>query len=131
MALGGKREGAGRPKGAINRRSIHVAQLAADLGVDPIEVLLLVCKGDWKSLGYKSGIKTKSAGAGEVYEEDLITLVDRVNAAKEASQYLYSKLKTIEVLKENPHEGMSLEEKRDVLRKALLTVERQIEDKVG
>ena len=39
---GGKRPGAGRPKGAINKRSKELTERLDDLGVDPIEGMAMI-----------------------------------------------------------------------------------------
>lgn len=46
MAHGGKRDGAGRPAGAITRRTREVAELAASDGLTPLDYMLAVLRDD-------------------------------------------------------------------------------------
>lgn len=71
----------GRPKGAKNKKTRELHDKAFELGVNPFEVMLLFAKGDHEALGYKVPIPM-----------DL-----RLNAAKEATNYLYSKKRSITV----------------------------------
>jgi hypothetical protein len=87
----------GRTKGSKNRVIGDVATLVAKLDVDPLEVLLLFSKGDWKSLGYKQEATICYTNAGIEYEKFTITPEIRMNAAKEAVKYCYSQKKAIEI----------------------------------
>lgn len=44
MARGGKRQGAGRPPGAHNKRSREIAEKAAKRGITPLEYMLKVMR---------------------------------------------------------------------------------------
>lgn len=46
MARGGKREGAGRPAGAVNTRSREVANRAAAEGLTPLDYMLTVLRNE-------------------------------------------------------------------------------------
>lgn len=124
----GNKIATGRPKGGIGERKRRIEELAKEIGVDPIEILLRVAKADWKGLGYKTETITKYNGDVE-WEEDRITLTDRIQASKEAAQYMYAKLKTIEVIKENANafDGMTLEEKLQAMKHAVVVLEKQVE----
>lgn len=87
----------GRPKGSKNRRTLMVEEIAARFDIDPFEVLMMVAAGDWKGLGYKSECRTSFAASGIEFEEPVIKLADRVNAAKEASKYLYSQKQAVQI----------------------------------
>lgn len=87
----------GRQKGTVNKAALNARAMAAELGVDPFEVLLLITKGDWESLGYTSAEITKAGKDGQTFTEDRITLDHRLTAAKEASKYIYQQLKAVEV----------------------------------
>jgi hypothetical protein len=87
---------AGKKKGTLNKKTLALAEKAEQLGVDPFTILLLVANMDWKALGYDSATRTKYVASGDSYEEDIIQMSDRVNAAKEASKYLYPQRKAIE-----------------------------------
>lgn len=119
----GNRMGLGRPKGAINSRKRHLDELAIRLDVDPMEILLRFAKGDWEGLGYESKTRIKYSGETR-WEEDIISTGDRIQAAKESAQYMYAKLKTIEVVKENQFEGMTLNEKIEAMKHALAVAEK-------
>ncbi|HXJ61970.1 MAG TPA: hypothetical protein VNU68_35480 [Verrucomicrobiae bacterium] len=45
MPVGGKRQGAGRPKGAPNKRTLEVAERLAKLGCDPIVGMARIAMG--------------------------------------------------------------------------------------
>lgn len=49
MSRGGKRPGAGRPKGAVTRRSREVADKAAAVGETPLEYMLQVMRNSGAS----------------------------------------------------------------------------------
>ena len=86
----------GRVKGIPNKKTQSLIERCDDLGVDPFDVLLRVAKGDWEALGYDSPTNIIVTKQGS-YEQDVITLESRVNAAKELCQYLYPKRKAIEL----------------------------------
>lgn len=94
MAKGAKT--GGRVKGTPNKSRVNAVALAEELDVDPIRIMLLVAKGDWKSLGYDSPVRIKVGKGGEAYEEDVITLSHRLTACSDVAQYLYPKLKNID-----------------------------------
>jgi hypothetical protein len=87
----------GRPKGVKNKRSLTVEMIAENFDIDPFEVLMMVAAGDWKGLGFESPTHTSFAASGIEFEELWIKLSDRVMAAKEASKYLYSQKKSVEL----------------------------------
>lgn len=72
MARGGKRPGAGRPKGAANKRTREVADKAAQDGITPLEYML-------------GRMRDESADRSE-----------RMDAAKAAAPYIHPKLSTVE-----------------------------------
>lgn len=72
MARGGKRPGAGRPKGAANKRTREVADKAAQDGITPLEYMLDV-------------MRDVSADRSE-----------RMDAAKAAAPYIHPRLSTVE-----------------------------------
>jgi hypothetical protein len=67
------------------------------LGVDPFEILLFFAKGDWKSLGYEQATRTYFTAAGIEAEEEIIKPELRMQAAKEACQYVLPKRKATEM----------------------------------
>ncbi|WP_011579570.1 MULTISPECIES: hypothetical protein [Chelativorans] len=72
MARGGKREGAGRPAGAVTKRTREIADKAATDGITPLEFMLQVLRND---------------GAD---------IKDRMWAAEKAAPYVHAKLSSIE-----------------------------------
>jgi len=46
MARGGKREGAGRPEGAVTKRSREVANKAAEEGLMPLDYMLSILRNE-------------------------------------------------------------------------------------
>lgn len=90
----GKKFG-GRTKGTPNKRAWDAREIADRLNCDPLEILLHIANNDHKALGYKEGT-VKKVNLGIEYEEELIQLKDRKDAAKEAAKYVYPQLKAIE-----------------------------------
>lgn len=90
----GKKWG-GRSKGTPNKKTFDAQKMAEDLGVDPLEILLHAASNNYQALGYESAITTKLVGENAI-TEDTIPISTRVQAAKEAAQYLYPKRKAIE-----------------------------------
>jgi hypothetical protein len=98
----------GRIKGTKNRVLGDAETLVVKLNVDPLEVLLLFSKGDWKSLGYPTESTVCYTNAGIEYERFTITPEIRMNAAKEAVKYCYSQKKAIEIAPAN-EKGFKIE----------------------
>lgn len=91
-------EGAGRKKGTPNKSTSHLHELAEELGVNPFEVLLHFAKRDHVALGIPE-YTFKVAGKGQdatTIEEPTISPELQQKAAKDACEYLFPKLKSIE-----------------------------------
>jgi len=73
-----------------------VAEIAEELGVEPFRILCLFAKGDWKALELEPIKRTKEV-QGQVLEEIVspITMDMRLQAAREASKYLYPQRKAV------------------------------------
>lgn len=84
-----------RTKGSKNRRTRLIEEIASNFELDPFEVLLMVTNGDWKGLGFDGPSKISYSQAGIEFEEPNIKLSERVQAAKEASKYLYSQKQSV------------------------------------
>lgn len=88
----------GRVKGSVNKRTRTIEEIAAKFSIDPFEVLMMVATNDWKGLGYENANKVivgEKAGIEFSLEEPNVKLSDRVQAAKEASRYLYAQKQAI------------------------------------
>jgi hypothetical protein len=85
---------AGRVKGTPNKRSLDAIEMLGERK-HPFEFLIEVMNNDWKALGYDSNIRIK-AGPEGIIEEDSVPINLRVQAGKEAIQYLMPKRKAIE-----------------------------------
>lgn len=72
-------------------------ELADELGVNPIEILLLIAKGDWEALGYTSPTTHKVTQNGDIVEVDRIPLEERSKAAAACAPYLYAKRTAISI----------------------------------
>lgn len=72
MARGGKREGAGRPAGAVTRRTREVAERALATGLTPLDYMLTILRDEAKP-------------------DDL-----RFEAAKAAAPYVHPKLASVQ-----------------------------------
>jgi hypothetical protein len=75
MARGGKREGAGKPKGATAKRTQEAVEKALAIGITPLEVMLMAMKD--------------ALDKGELKEAS--------NFAKDAAPYCHAKLASTEV----------------------------------
>lgn len=73
MAVGGKRPGAGRPKGAANKRTVEKVKAIEASGLTPLDFLTSVYR--------------------DIGEE----MSRRVDAAKAAAPYVHARLNTIEL----------------------------------
>lgn len=72
MARGGKRDGAGRPAGAVTRKTREIAEGAAAEGITPLDYMLSVLRDE-----------TQAPAA-------------RMDAAKAAAPYVHAKLASVE-----------------------------------
>ena len=86
-----------RPKGVRNKRTLAVEEMAAKLKCEPFEILCYFAMGNYEALGYEAKTRTCFTAAGIEFEEDIIKPEQRLTAAKEASKYLYSQKKALEV----------------------------------
>lgn len=73
MARGGKRSGAGRPAGAVTKKTREVAEKAAAEGLTPLEYMLSILRDEEESS------------------------VDRFEAAKAAAPYVHARLSSVDV----------------------------------
>lgn len=72
MARGGARPGAGRPKGAPNKRTVAQAEAVAASGLTPLDFMLSVLRDEQR------------------------TREERMDAAKNAAPYCHARLQSIE-----------------------------------
>jgi hypothetical protein len=72
MARGGKREGAGRPSGALTEKNRELAEKASTEGLTPLEYML------------------------EILRNEQADVKDRMWAAEKAAPYVHAKLASIE-----------------------------------
>lgn len=124
-----KKGNSGKPKGAISLLTRKVAETAARLGIDPFEVLLRFASGDWKALGYDK--EKFIAGRNEygIWKKWTIDPSVRIQAAKEAAQYILPKLRSIEQVKHNLLEGMSPEQRLEAMKHAVAVLEAQTKER--
>lgn len=81
MSGGGKRPGAGRPVGSINRKSIEIENLLKSMEVDPIKGMALIASNDKQALG--------------ITEDVPISI--RAQMYKELAPYVAFKLRAVEI----------------------------------
>lgn len=72
MARGGKRDGAGRPAGALTTKTREIAQAASKSGLTPLEYML------------------------NVLRDETADVKDRMWAAEKAAPYVHAKLASVE-----------------------------------
>lgn len=95
-------------------------QKAHELGIDPFEILLLFAAERYEALGYSERTTSKETQDGKVYEIWTISPEMRLQAAKEATQYLLPKRKATEhSLSEIPDDAFNQEVERRVHLKIL------------
>lgn len=92
----GKGRLGGRKKGTPNKKTQDLLEIAESLNVSPFEILLRFAAGDWKGLGYESGVR-EIAVKGRVIEVDQIPPDLRKSAAADACQYMYPKRKAVDL----------------------------------
>jgi hypothetical protein len=88
-----RRWSSGRPKGSSNHSTTELRKKAQELGCDPFEILCRFAMGDAKALGYRPLGKDTDG-------KDIYPAIDpklRKSAAADASQYIYHKLKSVEI----------------------------------
>lgn len=89
---GGKREGAGRPKGAQNKNSLSALQQLNDLGCDPIANLAHIAMG-----GSVRAMVGLNKDVGDIIVEDVPpTLDQQMTANIKLLPYIHPALKAIE-----------------------------------
>ena len=99
---------AGRKKGVPNKNTQLIFDLCQKNKFCPIETLILVGKGDWKSLGYESPEVEKMGLGGVKIFEDRIQLDHRIDACKKLIDYMYPKRKAIELTGDDEHKPIVL-----------------------
>jgi hypothetical protein len=87
----------GRPKGAKNKHTFQVEEIAHKFDVEPFEIMMRIAVGDWKFFGFDGATKITYTMNGIEVEELNIPMKERAQMAKEASKYLYSAKQAIEV----------------------------------
>lgn len=120
----------GRKKGTQNKRTLMVNDIMQRVAVDPLEILMLFAKGDWKGLGYDSEVYVMENASGATKIGYVISPELRLSAAKEASQYLYPKKKEADIEEEDPIDATSIEEKKKILEEAKKEIAK-LEDEIS
>lgn len=90
--------GAGRPKGTPNKRTTLAAQKAEDLGIDPLEVLLLLAGNRYAQLNPHLDAKQLKNKEGLPKS---VPLEIRRAAATDAAKFIYPTRKAVEVTGED------------------------------
>lgn len=108
----------GRQVGTRNKRNQRIEEMAKLFEFDPFEILMKIAGGDWEGLGYDSSVYVKEDAKGGTTLGYTITPEMRLNAAKEACQYLYAKRREEEPEETQPLEALTIEEKRIFLAQA-------------
>lgn len=95
--MGFKKGEGGRPKGAKNKHTFNVEEMAQEYELDPFKFMMAVINNDWQKLGFSGPTKTTFTMNGIEVEEDNIPVEQRVKCAGHASKFLYSAKQAIEV----------------------------------
>lgn len=113
MASGGKRVGAGRPPGALTKRTREVAEKAAAEGKTPLEVLLENMR-HFQKVAHDAEAVIEAMGEdqvrslGDSHEEQFKALLAKVKqaaglrvlaneAAKDAAPFVHARLSAVEI----------------------------------
>jgi hypothetical protein len=80
---GGKREGAGRPKGSLSRRTRAIAEKAAAEGITPLEVMIRAMRHFWQQ-----------ATRGPVIDANL--LKEAAALAEKCAPFMHPRLAAVE-----------------------------------
>jgi len=91
----GHKKYGGRKKGYIKNHVAH--EIATQLKCNPFEVLCHFTNGNWKALGYEAECYFKETDNGAVKMGYVISPDMRLQAAKEASKYLYAQRRAVEI----------------------------------
>lgn len=116
MARGGKREGAGRPAGAVTTRTREVAERALATGMSPLDVMLdnmrhfqqVALDAEATLEGLTAGEFSEQVPAGASPEDQFKFLLAQVkktvglrqaaqDAARDAAPYLHPKLTSVDM----------------------------------
>lgn len=98
----------GRPKGAPNKKSAQLDEVAKRLKCDPFEILCRFANGDWKGLGYENECYFSEKPDGSVKMGYVIGPDLRVQAAKEAIKYLHAQKKAVELSSDPEGPGLTI-----------------------
>lgn len=91
-----KKKTGGRIKGTPNKKTEDFFERCAQEDHDPVLFNIRVAKNDWLSLGYESGTITVFTKSGDSYEQDRITMAERLSANNKLLDFMYPKRKAIE-----------------------------------
>jgi hypothetical protein len=103
--------GPGRPAGSLNKRTQRFAQLIEEYGFDAAEQFVWIY----------SEAKEKYLKRG-----DMRALNTALDAAREIASYCFPKLKSVEHIKVNPMQGLSPQQRLEMLDEAKKILELEI-----
>ncbi len=89
----------GRPKGAKNKHTFKVEEIAHKYEMEPFDFAMAVMNNDWKRLGFENANKViigEKSGVEFSIEEPNVKLSERIKCAEFASKYLYSPKQAID-----------------------------------
>lgn len=91
MAAGGKRKGAGRPRGATNRKTRELQERVAATGVEPLDVMLAAMRHL-----YDHAQKLQADDFAQDAEAVTAAFVGAAAIAKDAAPYVHPKLANVQ-----------------------------------
>jgi len=113
----GQPPGPGRPKDSISKRSLRFADALMDAGVDPVKELI----------GALNNARLCYETSGDLSQKAIFNS-QIIQTAEKMLPYMYPKLATIEVTKENPFEAMTAQEKIETMKQAIQLLERDVHE---
>ncbi len=92
----GKKLG-GRTKGTPNKKTEHFFDICTKRNHDPVEFNVMIAQNDWEALGYSKPTVTVYTKTGDSYEQDVISVSDRMSANNKLLDFMYPKRKSVEI----------------------------------
>lgn len=94
-----KKGNAGKPKGSKNKSTKLVEEMASEFKLHPFQILMMIACDQWEELGYESSVYVKESkdGAQTTTIGYVLTPEMRLKAATEATKYLLSQKKAVEI----------------------------------
>jgi hypothetical protein len=109
--VGGARRGAGRPKGSANKKTLEIANKAAEQGITPLEVMLDVMRTHYDAREFAEAVEVAAKAAP--YMHSKLSSVDlKATVKKSAAELTRDELIAIAALAHSGGAGSAEEGRR-------------------